>query len=63
MTSLQYLKSTTIPSEKNRFSSDYRNQVWLGEVSTWMFDRLGILCVVHFAFFIARKICLEKTEN
>ena len=63
MSSFQYLTSTNIPSGKNRFSSDYRSQVWLGEVSTWMGDHLGILCVVDFAFFIPRKICLEKTED
>ena len=63
MSRVQYLTSTNIPSGKNRFSSDYRSQVWLGEVSTWMGDYLGILCVVHFAFFIPGKICLVKTEN
>ena len=63
MKSLQYLKSTTIPPGKNRFSSDHRSQVWLGEFSTWMGDRLGILRVVDFALFIPRKICLKKTEN
>ena len=62
MSSFQYLTSTTIPSEKKQFSSDHRSQVWLGEVSTWMGDRLGILRVVDFPFFIPRKICLEKTE-
>ena len=36
--------------KKNRFSSDHRSQVWLGEVSTWMGDRLGILRVVDFPF-------------
>ena len=50
MISLQYLMSTTIPLGKNRFSSDHRSQVWLGEVSTWMGDRLGILRVVDFPF-------------
>ena len=57
MTSFQYLMSTTIPPGKNRFSSDHRSQVWLGEVSTWlgevstwMGDRLGILRVVDFPF-------------
>ena len=63
MSSFQYLTSTTIPSEKNRYSFDHRCQVWLGEISTWMGDRLGILRVVDFPFFIPRKICLEKTEN
>ena len=50
MISLQYLMSTTIPPGKNRFSSDHRSQVWLGEVSTCMGDRLGILRVVDFPF-------------
>ena len=50
MTSFQDLSSTTIPPGKNRFSSDHRSQVWLGEVSTWMGDRLGILRVVDFPF-------------
>ena len=50
MSSLQYLSSTTIPPGKNRLSSDHRSQVWLGEVSTWMGDRLGILRVVDFPF-------------
>ena len=63
MSSFQYLTSTTIPPEKNRFSSNHRSQVWLGEVSTWMGDHLGLLRVVDFAFFIARKICLVITEN
>ena len=63
MSSFQYLTSTTIPSGKNQFSSDHRSQVWLGEVSTWMSDRLGIIRVVDFPFFIPGKICLEKTEN
>ena len=63
MSSFQYLTFTTIPPGKNRFSSDHRSQVWLGEVSTWMGDRLGILRAVDFPFFIPRKICLEKTEN
>ena len=62
MSSFQYLTFTTIPRGKNRFSFDHRSQVWLGEVSTWMGDRLGILRVVDFPFFIPRKICLEKTE-
>ena len=42
--------STTIPPGKNWFSSDHRSQVWSGEVSTWMGDRLGILRVVDFSF-------------
>ena len=50
MSSFQYLMSTTIPPGKNRFSSDHRSQVRLGEVSTWMVDRLGILRVVDFPF-------------
>ena len=50
MTSFQYLMSTTIPQGKKQFSSDHRNHVWLGEVSTWMGDRLGILRVVAFPF-------------
>ena len=50
MTSFQYLMSTTIPPGKNQCSFDHRNQVWLGEVSTWMGDRLGILRVVDFPF-------------
>ena len=50
MISLQYLMSTTLPSGKNRFSSDHRSQVRMGEVSTWMGDRLGILRVVDFPF-------------
>ena len=37
-------------TRKNRFSFDHRSQVWLGEVRTWMGDRLGILCVVDFPF-------------
>ena len=53
MSSLQYLTSTTIPPGKNRFSSDHRSQVWLGEVSTWMGDRLGIIRVVDFEFSYA----------
>ena len=63
MSSFQYLTFTTIPSEKHRFSSDHQRQVCLGEFSTWMGDRLGILRFVDFPFFIPRKICLEKTEN
>ena len=50
MTSFQYLMSTTIPPGKNRFSSDHRSQIRMGEVSTWMGDRLGILRVVDFPF-------------
>ena len=50
MISFQYLTSTTIPPGKNRFSSDHRGQVWLGEVTTWMGDRLGKLRVVDFPF-------------
>ena len=53
MISFQYLTSTTIPPRKNRFSSDHRSQVWLGEVSTWMGDRLGILRVRDFPFSYA----------
>ena len=53
MSSLQYLKSTTIPPGKNRFSFDHRSHVWLREVSTRMGDRLGILRVVDFAFSYA----------
>ena len=49
-TSFQYLMSTTIPLGNNQFSSDHRSQVRLGEVSTWMGDRLGILRVVDFPF-------------
>ena len=63
MSSFQFLTSTTIPSEKNRYSSNHRSHVWLGEIKTWMGDRLGILRVVDFPFFIPRKICLKKTEN
>ena len=37
-------------TRKNRFSSDHRSQVRIGEVSTWMVDRLGILRVVDFPF-------------
>ena len=50
MISLQYLMSTTIPPGKNRSSSDHRSQFRMGEVSTWMGDRLGILRVVDFPF-------------
>ena len=62
MSRFQYLTSTTIPPGKNRFSSDHLSQDWLGEVSTWMGDHLGILRVVDFPLFIPRKICLEKTK-
>ena len=37
-------------TRKNRFSSDHRSQVRIGEVSTWIVDRLGILRVVDFPF-------------
>ena len=50
MISFQYLSSTTIPPGKNRFWSDHRSQVWLGEVSTWIGDRLEIVRVVDFPF-------------
>ena len=50
MSSVQYLTCTTLPPGKNRFSSDHRSQVWLGEVNTWKGDHLGILRVVDFAF-------------
>ena len=50
MSSRQYLTSTTIPSGKNRFSSDHRSYVWLDEVSICMGDRQGSLRVVDFAF-------------
>ena len=40
-------------TRKNRFSSDHRSQVRIGEVSTWMGDRLGILRVVDFPFLYA----------
>ena len=53
MTSFQYLTSTTIQPGNNRFSSDHRSQVRLGEVSTWMVDCLGILRVVDFPFSYA----------
>ena len=53
MSSLQYLTSGTIPPGKNRLLSDHRSQVWLGEVSTRMGDRLGILRVVDLAFSYA----------
>ena len=62
MSSFQYLTSTNIPPGKNRFSTDHRSQVWLGEVSTRMGDHMGILRVVDFPFFISRKICLEKSK-
>ena len=60
MTSFQYLLSTTIPPGKNQFSSDHQNQVWLGEVSTWMGDRLGILRVVDFPFSYATSNIFTK---
>ena len=44
------LSSATIPSGKNRFSSDHRSQARLGQVSTWMGDRLGIPGVADFLF-------------
>ena len=53
MTSFEYLMSTTIPPGNNRFSSDHGSQVRLGDVSTWMVDRLGILRVVDFPFSYA----------
>ena len=53
MTRLQYLMSTTIPPGNNRFSSDHRSQVRLGEVRTWMGDCLGMLRVVDFPFSYA----------
>ena len=62
MSSLQHLTSTTIPPGKNRFSSYHRSQVWLREVSTRMGDRLGILRVVDFLFFIPRKIFGKKLK-
>ena len=63
MTSFQHLTSTTIPPGKNRFSSDHRSQVWLGEVSTWMVDRLGILRVVDFPFSYATSNLFKKYDN
>ena len=63
MSSLHYLSSTPIPPGKNRFLSDNRSQVWLGEVSTWMVDRLGILRVVDFPFSYATSNLFKKTEN
>ena len=53
MISFQYLTSTTKLPGKNRFSSDHRSQVWLGEVSAWIGDRLEILRVVDFPFSYA----------
>ena len=53
MTSFQYFTSTTIAPRKNRFSSDHRSQVWLGEVSSWMGDRQGILRVIDNPFSYA----------
>ena len=55
-----YLTSTTKPPGKNRFSSDHRSQVWLGEISTWMGDRLGILRVVDFPFSYATSNMFTK---
>ena len=60
MISFQYLTSTTIPPGKNRFSSGHRSQVWLGEVSTWMGDRQGILRVVDFPFSYATSNLFTK---
>ena len=60
MTSFQYVMSTTIPPGKNQFSSDHRNQVWLGEVTTWMGDRLGILRVVDFPISYATSNLFTK---
>ena len=47
-------------TRKNRFSSDHRSQVRLGEVSTWMVDRLGILRVVDFPFSYATSNLFTK---
>ena len=60
MISFKYLTSTTIPPGKNRFSSDHRSQVWLGEVSTWMGDRLGIPRFVDFPFSYATSNLFTK---
>ena len=60
MSSLQHLTSTTIPPGKNRFSSDHRSQVWLGEVSTQMGDRLGILRLVDFPFLFHVKFLAKN---
>ena len=60
MTGFRYLMSTTVPPGKNRFSSDHRSQVRLGEVSTWMVDRLGILRVVDFPFSYATQNLFTK---
>ena len=60
MTTFQYVMSTTTPPGKNQFSSDHRNQVWLGEVSTWMGDRLGILRVVNFPISYATSNLFTK---
>ena len=60
MSRFQYLSLTTIPPGKNRFSSDHRSHVWLGEVSTWMGDRLGILRVVDFPFSYATSNLFTK---
>ena len=47
-------------TRKIRFSSDHRSQVRLGEVSTWMIDRLGILRVVDFPFSYATSNLFTK---
>ena len=47
-------------TRKNQFSSDHRSQVWLGEVSTRMGERLGILRVVDFAFSYATQNLTRK---
>ena len=60
MVSFQYVTSTTIPPGKNRFSSDHRSQDWLGEVSTWMGDRLEKLRVVDFPFSYATSNLFTK---
>ena len=63
MTSFQYLMSTTIPPGKNRFLSDHRSQVRLGEISTWMVDCLGILRVVDFSIFLCYLKSVYKKLN
>ena len=63
MSRLQYLTSTTMLPGKNRFSSDDRSQVWLGEFSTWMGDRLGILRVVDFPFSYATSNLFRKNRK
>ena len=60
MTCFQYVMSTTIPPGKNQFSSDHRNRVWLGEVSTWLGDRLRILRVVDFPISYATSNLFKK---